>query len=52
MRLLDTGDGEGGEELRVGDAGVPLGHDAAQAGDGPVPGTRGGPGPGEARLGV
>ena len=52
MCLLDTGDGEAGEELSVGDLGVPLGHDAAQAGDRPVSGTRGVPGPGEARLGV
>ena len=52
MRLLDTGDGEGGEELGVWDPGVPLCHDAAQAGHRPVPGTWGVPGPGEAWLGM
>ena len=50
MRLFNTGDGEGGEELGVWDPGVPLCHDAAQAGHGPVPGTRGVSGPGEAWL--
>ena len=39
VSLLDTSNGEGGEELRVGDLGVPLCHNAAQGGDGPVPGS-------------
>ena len=52
MSLLDTGNGECGEELGVGDLGVPLRHDAAQAGDGSVPGPRGVPGPGEVWSGM
>ena len=52
ISVLDTGDGEGGEELCVGDLGVSLGHNAAQGGDGPVPGTRGIPSPGEVWFGM
>ena len=52
MSLLDTSNGEGGEELRVGDLGVPLCHNAAQGGDGPVPGTWGISGPGKVWFGI